>query len=407
MTRRELIRNRGLLGLLARDVVSMTGSQMTMLALPWFVLTTTGSAGQMAVVLAVESASLAVFGFLSGNLVARVGPRRTMLVADAVRAPLVALVPLLHALDMLSFPLLLVIVAAIFAFGIPSFAAKSSILPDLIGEDEKVVAEANALLQASQRVTLFLGPALAGVLIAAIGATNVLLIDAVSFALGVVIIATLVRGGGQVEQDEESRGLAAGFRFLARDSLLRPWTIAVVIGDVGWLVMFAAMPVLVLERFGEDPALLGWIWGAWGLGAVLGNVVSFRTVASSDRLLISSLGEIVMIAPLWLLLTDIPAPAIIAALAVSGVANGIVNPPVHTIFLLRTPRALRAKVWSVIIAATSILGPVALVAAAAVLETEGFLPVILALVVVQTFAAFAFAAAGLRERARATQAVPA
>jgi MFS family permease len=361
----------------------------------------------MAVVLAVESASLAVFGFLSGNLVARVGPRRTMLVADAVRAPLVALVPLLHALDMLSFPLLLVIVAAIFAFGIPSFAAKSSILPDLIGEDEKVVAEANALLQASQRVTLFLGPALAGVLIAAIGATNVLLIDAVSFALGVVIIATLVRGGGQVEQDEESRGLAAGFRFLARDSLLRPWTIAVVIGDVGWLVMFAAMPVLVLERFGEDPALLGWIWGAWGLGAVLGNVVSFRTVASSDRLLISSLGEIVMIAPLWLLLTDIPAPAIIAALAVSGVANGIVNPPVHTIFLLRTPRALRAKVWSVIIAATSILGPVALVAAAAVLETEGFLPVILALVVVQTFAAFAFAAAGLRERARATQAVPA
>jgi MFS family permease len=407
MTRRELIRNRGLLGLLARDVVSMTGSQMTMLALPWFVLTTTGSAGRMAVVLAVESASLAVFGFLSGNLVARVGPRRTMLVADAVRAPLVALVPLLHALDMLSFPLLLVIVAAIFAFGIPSFAAKSSILPDLIGEDEKVVAEANALLQASQRVTLFLGPALAGVLIAAIGATNVLLIDAVSFALGVVIIATLVRGGGQVEQDEESRGLAAGFRFLARDSLLRPWTIAVVIGDVGWLVMFAAMPVLVLERFGEDPALLGWIWGAWGLGAVLGNVVSFRTVASSDRLLISSLGEIVMIAPLWLLLTDIPAPAIIAALAVSGVANGIVNPPVHTIFLLRTPRALRAKVWSVIIAATSILGPVALVAAAAVLETEGFLPVILALVVVQTFAAFAFAAAGLRERARATQAVPA
>jgi MFS family permease len=407
MTRRELIRNRGLLGLLARDVVSMTGSQMTMLALPWFVLTTTGSAGRMAVVLAVESASLAVFGFLSGNLVARVGPRRTMLVADAVRAPLVALVPLLHALDMLSFPLLLVIVAAIFAFGIPSFAAKSSILPDLIGEDEKVVAEANALLQASQRVTLFLGPALAGVLIAAIGATNVLLIDAVSFALGVVIIATLVRGGGQVEQDEESRGLAAGFRFLARDSLLRPWTIAVVIGDVGWLVMFAAMPVLVLERFGEDPALLGWIWGAWGLGAVLGNVVSFRTVASSDRLLISSLGEIVMIAPLWLLLTDIPAPAIIAALAVSGVANGIVNPPVHTIFLLRTPRALRAKAWSVIIAATSILGPVALVAAAAVLETEGFLPVILALVVVQTFAAFAFAAAGLRERARATQAVPA
>jgi MFS family permease len=407
MTRRELIRNRGLLGLLARDVVSMTGSQMTMLALPWFVLTTTGSAGRMAIVLAVESASLAVFGFLSGNLAARVGPRRTMLITDAVRAPLVALVPLLHAFNLLSFPLLLLIVAAIFAFGIPSFAAKTSILPELIGEDEKVVAEANALLQASQRITIFLGPALAGVLIAAIGATNVLLLDAASFAVGVLLVATLVRVGGRVEQDEESRGLAAGFRFLARDPLLRPWTIAVVIGDVGWLVMFAAMPVLVVERFGEDPALLGWIWGAWGLGAVLGNVVSFRTVASSDRLLISSVGEIAMVAPLWLLLVDVPAAGVIATLAVSGLANGIVNPPVHTIFTLRTPRALRAKVWSVIIAATSVFGPVALVAAAGVLEAEGFLPVILALVVVQTLAAFAFCVAGLRERARAGQVVTA
>jgi MFS family permease len=407
VSRRELIRNRGLLGLLARDVVSMTGSQMTMLALPWFVLTTTGSAGRMAIVLAVESASLAIFGFFSGNLAARVGPRRTMLIADAVRAPLVALVPVLHWLDVLSFPLLLVIVAAIFAFGIPSFAAKSSILPELIGEDEKTVSEANALLQASQRITIFLGPALAGVLIAAIGTTNVLLLDAASFAVGVLLVATLVRGGGRVEQDEESRGLAAGFRFLARDPLLRPWTIAVVIGDVGWLVMFAAMPVLVLERFGEDPALLGWIWGAWGLGAVLGNVVSFRTVASSDRLLISSVGEVAMILPLWLLLLDVPAAGVIAVLAVSGLANGIVNPPVHTIFTLRTPRALRAKVWSVIIAATSILGPLALVVAAVVFEVEGFVPVILALVAVQTVAALAFARAGLRERARAGEVVTA
>jgi MFS family permease len=80
MTRRELIRNRALLGVLARDVVSMTGSQMTLLALPWFVLTTTGSPGRMAVVFAVESASMAIFGFLGGNVAARLGPRKTMLV---------------------------------------------------------------------------------------------------------------------------------------------------------------------------------------------------------------------------------------------------------------------------------------------------------------------------------------
>ena len=222
-SRRALLRNRSLLALLARDVVSLTGSQMTWLALPWFVLTTTGSASRMAVVLAVESASLAVFGFLGGNIVARLGPRRTMPVADAARAPLVALVPLLHALDALSFPLLLVLVAAISAFITPSFASKTSILPDLVGEDEAVLGEANALLQGANRITLILGPALAGALIAVIGATNVLLIDAVTFAAGFTLIGLFVRGGGRVEQDDESRSLLAGLRFIARDRLLRPW----------------------------------------------------------------------------------------------------------------------------------------------------------------------------------------
>jgi MFS family permease len=407
VTRRELLRHPGLLGLLARDVISLTGSQMTMLALPWFVLIETGSAARMAVVLAVESASVAVFGFLSGNVATRLGPRRTMLISDAARAPLVALVPLLHALDLLSFPLLLVLAAAIAAFATPSFAAKASILPDLIGEDERVVSEANALLQAAQRITMFAGPALAGVLIAVVGATNVLLIDAASFAIAVVIVATLVHGGGRVEQDEETRGLAAGFKFVARDPLLRPWSAAIIVGDVAWVVLFAAMPVLVLTRFGEEPQLLGWIWGAWGLGAVLGNVVSFRTVARTDRLLVTSVGEIAMIAPLWLLLADVPAVGLIAVMAASGFANGVVNPPIFTIFTLRVPRALRAKVWSVIITGTTVFGPIALGLSGFVLDAEGFVPVIFALVAVQSVAAIAFAAAGLRERSRVGRAVPA
>lgn len=405
MTRRELIRNRPLLGVLARDVVSITGSQMTLIALPWFVLTTTGSASRMAFVFAVESASMAVFGFLGGNVAARLGPRRTMLVADACRAPLVALIPLLHALDALSFPLVVLIAAATAAFAIHSFAAKTSLVPELVGEDERVLSEANALLQGAQRITIFLGPALAGVLIAAIGAANVLLIDALSFAAGFLIVLTFVPPVGRIEPDEESRGLGAGLRFVARDRLLRPWTIAVIVGDVGWLVLFTAMPVLVLQRFGEDPALLGWIWGAWGLGAVLGNVVSFRTVAGSDRLLVASVGEIGMVAPIWLLLSDLPAAAIIATMAVSGLANGIANPPVHAIYTLRTPRALRAKVWSVVVAATAVVAPVAIVVAGPVLDAQGFRPVILTLVAVQTVAAVMFTAAGLRERSRIRDAV--
>ena len=77
MTRRELIRNRGLLGVLARDTVSLTGSQMTALALPWFVLTTTGSASRTAldsegfvpvVVALVSVQSVAALAFAASGL---------------------------------------------------------------------------------------------------------------------------------------------------------------------------------------------------------------------------------------------------------------------------------------------------------------------------------------------------
>ena len=69
MTRRALLRDRALLALLARDVVSTAGSQMTWVALPWFVVTTTGSATKMAIVVAVEAAALGIVGFAAGNLV--------------------------------------------------------------------------------------------------------------------------------------------------------------------------------------------------------------------------------------------------------------------------------------------------------------------------------------------------
>lgn len=403
VSRRDLFRNRPLMGLLARDVVSVTGSQMTWIALPWFVLTTTGSPARMTVVLAVESAALALCGLASGRIVGRLGPRRTMLIADAVRAPLIAAVPVLHALDMLSFGLLLVLVVAVTAPALPSYSAKTSLLPDLVHEDEALLAEANALVQAANRVTMIAGPAFGGALIAVVGATNVLLIDALTFLAGFVLVALLVPAVAHVPTEKEERSLRAGVRFLWRDSLLRPWAGALVVSDVAFIVLFATLPVLVLERFGERPELLGWIWGAWGFGAVVGSVVAFRIIGGMDRLLVGSIGEVFMILPLWLLLAGLPPAGLVVAMAASGLANGIVNAPIHAIIQLRTPRVLRATVIAVVISLTAGLGPGALAAAGPVLESVGWEPVLLTLLIVQTVATAAFTTAGLRERARGTR----
>ena len=401
MTRGALLRDRALLALLARDVISTAGSQMTWVALPWFVITTTGSATKMAIVVAVEAAALGIVGFASGNLVGRVGLRRTMLVADACRVPLIAAIPLLHAAGLLSFPLLLVLVFAVGAFGTPSFVSKAAILPEIVGEDEGVLGEANALLQAAMRIALVLGPVLAGVLIGLVGATNVLYIDAATFLIGFLLIAFFVKVGGAAPETEESRGLGAGIRFLLRDRLLRPWSVAIVAGDVAWLAFFVTVPVLVLTRFGEQPEILGWIFGAWGLGAVPGSAVMFRIVRRIDGLLVGSIGELAMIAPIWIfLLADLPAWALVVAMFASGLANGLVNAPIWTIFTVRTPPALRPKAWAAIIATTSLLGPLVLLAAGSALDSVGLTETLLAIVLVQTVAALLFAAAGLRERYR-------
>jgi MFS family permease len=400
MTRGSLLREPALLALLAREVVSLAGSQMTWVALPWFVLTTTGSATKMAVVVAVEAAALGVVGFASGNLATRLGPRRTMLIADAWRAPLTAAIPALHFLDLLSFPLLLALVFAIGAFGTPAFASKAALLPAIVGEDEGLVGEANALLQIANRVSFVLGPPLAGVLIGLMGATTVLLVDAATFAAGFLLLALFVRVTGGVAETDESRGLASGVKFLFRDRLLRPWSLAIVAGDVGWLALFVSMPFLVLTRYGDRPELLGWILGGFGVGAVVGNVVIFRIVRGIDQLLVGSVGELFMVAPLWLFLADVPPGFLVASMLAAGLANGVVNAPVWTIFTVRTPPALRTKAWAAIVAATSLLGPLVLLGTGPALDSFGVTGPLLTIFAVQTAAALVFMTAGLRERVR-------
>ena len=110
-----MLRNRSLLGVLAAELVSLTGTSMTFVALPWFVLATTGSAREDGLGARRRARALsAIFGILAGSLVARLGAKRSMLLADAARGPLMTLVPILWWTHHLSFAALL---AATFAIG--------------------------------------------------------------------------------------------------------------------------------------------------------------------------------------------------------------------------------------------------------------------------------------------------
>jgi MFS family permease len=399
-----MLRDRRILALLCAETVSTSGSEMTWLAVPWFVLATTGSPTRMGFVVAAGVAGAALFGLPGGALLARVGARPTMLIADACRAPLVLAVPVLHWTGALSYPLLLAIVFAESAFFGPYFAAQRVVVPELLGEGEEVVGRANALLQGATRITLVLGPAAAGVLIGVMGAATVLVIDAASFAVSFLLVASFLPRTRPVERAESSGGVFAGLAYIRHDPLLRAWGSMMVVIDASWLVLFTAVPVLVFEEYGRHAAIAGWLIGAFGAGALAGNVIAYRTLRRFDSLTWASVGLLIEAVPLWLLPLPLPAVAVGAALFASGLANGLVNPALHSILTLRPPAAIRGKVMSAVLTLSQVGGPLALLAAGPALGAFGARPVFAVVAAVQTVARIGAGTVGLRLRPTASPA---
>ena len=367
----SLLRNRPMAALLVAEVLSTTGSQMTGLALPWFVLVTSGSK-QMALVVAAETAGYALFAIPSGSLLARLRPQRTMRLCDATRAPLMLLVPLLHWTGDLTLPILVVLAFALGVSSTPYGAAQHLIVAEILDEDEAAVERGNALLQGATRITMLGGPALGGILIAAVGAPIVLVVDAASYLVAFALVTLFVPVAAEVRAEgaEDGRGLLAGVRCLLRDPLLRGWTTALVVGDASFSVLFLSIPVLVFAHYGADPRLAGAFIGAWGVGAVIGNVGAYRSKRIGG-LRQAPWQVLLQAAPLWVLAMPVPAAAVGGALALSGIANGMVNPTLHAFLTLRPPASVRAKALTAANAASSIGAPVALALAAPAFAAYG------------------------------------
>jgi MFS family permease len=399
----SLLRDRRLLALLVAETVSTTGSQMTWLALPWFVLVTTGSATKTSFVMAAELVGIALLGLPGGKFLGRLGARRTMIICDSARGPLMVVIPVLHWSGGLSFPVLVATAFAIGALSAPYFAAQRVIVPELLGEEEENVARANALFQAATRLTLLAGPVLAGILIAVIGAPSVLLVDAASYVVSAFLVIGFVPRRPPVVRAAEDRRIGAALRFLARDRLLRVWWPAFGLGDAAWTAFFVTVPVLVLARYGHRPGIAGWLFASFGVGAVLGNAISFRFLTRRlDGLTIFTMFVFVQVLPLWLLWLPLPAAGISAALVVSGLGNGLVNPSLHTISTLRIPEAMRPTVMTTVVTFWALVNPLGLFVAGPVLDSVGTTPVLIGFAAVQsvTMSAAAFAAARERGRSR-------
>jgi MFS family permease len=375
-------RRRPLAALLAAEAISTTGSQMTLLALPWFVLVTTGSPARMGVVVAADLVPMVVLALPGGALAGRLGARRTMLACDLARAPLIGLVPLLHAIGLLSFPVLVGLVVLHGLFWPPYWASQGALLPELVGDDRELLTRASALFQAATRLTLLVGPALAGVLIGWLGPANVLIVDAATYLVAFALVAGFVpaeRGRAAAAADD-LRGMLGGARVLLGDRLLRAWTVSASLSQMGFQTLLIALPVLAFTSYGQNPKVAGLLIGAWGggrrgrAGPGPATVAAGRPPPGGRRRRRARRGR-------------------------PGQRDRV--PPLRAVTLLRMPPSLRVQAMTAEATLPTAAGLLALALASPALETLGVTPVLAGVAAVATTAAVTFAAVAMGPEGRA------
>ena len=319
-----------------------------------------------------------------------------MLVADFARAPIMASIPLLHAADMLSFPLLLGLVALLGSFMPPYFAAQRIVLPELVGEDERTISQGSSLIEGGMAFSALFGPALAGLLIPLIGAPNVLYVDAATFLVSFLLVLTLVPKRKPLRAPAQ-RGLLAGLRFVTRDGLIGPLTATV--AGFGFVVtaLSASLAFFAYDHF-ESSRIAGLFFAALGAGTLVGTVCAVFVVRRVAPLKLAAFGILAFAVPLWVLpLTD-SALLVMVALFTATLFTPLVNGPIMGVLTARTPEALRPKVMTAIISLHTVVAPLGFLAAGQVLERWGVDPVFFGVAAGVTLLSVVFATIALRHR---------
>jgi MFS family permease len=359
---------RPLAGVLAAMGVSQTGTRISAVALPWFVLSTTGSAAQTGLVAFCEMTPYVVVKALTGPLVDRAGPRRISWSTDLVSASAAAAIPVLHILRLLPFWLLLVLVVVIGAARGPGDLAKAVMIPEVTEHGRIPLERATGVAGVVERLAKTVGPAAGGSLVALLGPLTGLVGNAVCFTAGSLIIAlALPRGIGHGTADDrpadEHAGPHAGQRegqgywrrFGEGLAGLRGeplWLTIVVMVAVTNLLDTAFNAVLLpvwARNSGAGPAAIGLTGGAAGGAAICGSLIAAAAAHRMPRRPVFFGGFLVAGAPPFLILaldlsSEVPMWVVLAGFAVAGFGGGFLNPLIGAIFFERVPRHLLGRV---------------------------------------------------------------
>src|SRR6478672_7478456 len=374
------LRNRNYALLFTGQLSSLIGDQLYVVALPFLVLGHAGVRELGLVLMCFGIARIATVP-IGGVLADRMDKRKLMLLTDFGRAICVLTVagaafgPDLSMLTVMALTAVLGGLEGLFLP--PSYA----ILPDILSDDE--LPAGNALNTALESAASFVGPALAGLVVALFSPGVALAIDAVTF---VVSAATLLAirvtrrgvdeaGDEESDQDPTADGSSRmGFmRFLAVSRFVQLTLLIMLFSNLAFDAMAeVALPVFSLDYLGAGAQGFGVMLSAFGAGAVVGGLLTDALFRLPRRGLIAlGLGVVQGIALVLVPLVGGGLAGASVLLAASGLTIGVLNAFFMTQLQQRVPAHLLGRTMGVVTMTIFGAQPVSVLAAGLVLGVTG------------------------------------
>jgi MFS family permease len=331
-THRSLAFHRNFRQLWIGDALGQFGAQLALLALPIFAVTTLqATEAQMGYLSAAESAAFLVIGLPAGAWVDRMRKRRTLIVADLVRAAVLAVVVAAGVTGHGSMALLYAAGAVTSCATVFFDISHQSYVPGLVGLEN--IVEGNSKLQATQSVAAVVAPAIGGLLLRVVSAPALIGGTVVTYLSSALFVGR-IRHVEELPPKADRRPLwveiAEGLAFVVRQPLLRRIVACTSIGNFAGAASGALMVIYALRVLELDAATLGLVYSASSIGGILGAVLANRVarwVGEGRAIALSALAWVPALA-----LTPLAAP--LARAGIPAAATLIVGGGVATFLII-------------------------------------------------------------------------
>lgn len=370
---------RAFFALALAEVFSLTGTRLSMIAIPWLVLTTTEDPFLTGVVAFAEMLPYVAAKALGGPFIDRLGARTVSIAGDLTSMATIALVPLLHLTGNLSIYLLLPLVALMGALRGPAESAKHAMVPAVAEAGNLPLERVTGVTGTIERLASTIGAAVAGGLVALMGPAlalgfNVITLTASALVVTIGISAKL----GAATEDENpapasyGQELRAGWQFLKNDAVLVGIVVMVAITNFVDQANFSVMMPVWADASGEGAAVLGLVFACFSGFSVAGAALATGLARRLPRLTVYFTAFLMAGLPRFVIfMFDVPLAAILSVVAIAGFSAGFLNPILSAVIFERIPKPLVGRVSSLVTALCFTLMPLGGLAAGAMISVFG------------------------------------